>query len=147
MALHRDIYWVGRQWAVTAVGVQAVDQRLKGAFDIEVARIWEEGLSERMRTHAWLNAEDFERALSVARSRFPAPPRKALPLVESILELIQPGNAEPQKPVETVREAALRARESAPAEPARKLNPPPPLLAMRIERASARFLRQWKIRA
>ncbi len=39
MALHRDIYWVGRQWAVTGFGVQAVDQRLKGAFDVEVGAI------------------------------------------------------------------------------------------------------------
>jgi len=23
MALHRDIYWVGRQWAVTGYGIQA----------------------------------------------------------------------------------------------------------------------------
>ena len=38
MALHRDIYWIGRQWAITGFGVQAIDQRLKGAFDIEDAR-------------------------------------------------------------------------------------------------------------
>ena len=43
MALHRDIYWVGRQWAVTGFGVQAVDQRLKGTFDIEV---WMPGQGE-----------------------------------------------------------------------------------------------------
>jgi hypothetical protein len=27
MALHRDIYWVGRQWAVTGYGIQACDQK------------------------------------------------------------------------------------------------------------------------
>ena len=43
MALHRDIYWVGRQWAVTGHGMQTVDQKLKGEFDIEASRLWEEG--------------------------------------------------------------------------------------------------------
>ena len=27
MALHRDIFRIGRQWAVTGFGIQAVDQR------------------------------------------------------------------------------------------------------------------------
>jgi len=40
MALHRDIYWVGRQWAVTGYGMQAVDQKLQGKFDIEASRLW-----------------------------------------------------------------------------------------------------------
>ena len=39
MALHRDIYWLGRQLAVTGFGLQAIDQRLKGAFDIEGANL------------------------------------------------------------------------------------------------------------
>ena len=63
MALHRDIYWVGRQWAVTGFGMQAIDQRLKGNFDIEVAHLWDDDLPERMRALAWLNAEDFDKAL------------------------------------------------------------------------------------
>jgi len=97
MPLHRDIFWVGRQWAVTGFGVQAVDQRLKGAFDIEVDRLWDDDLPQRMRALAWLKAEDFETALTVARSRFPEPPRKSLPLVESVLELIVPVASEPPK--------------------------------------------------
>src|SRR5882757_7027264 len=36
MVLHRDIYWVGRQWAVTGYGVQACDQKQKSKFDIAV---------------------------------------------------------------------------------------------------------------
>src|SRR6202008_3004770 len=95
MALHRDIFWVGRQWAVTGFGIQAVDPRLKGAFDIEVSQLWEEGLVERTRGLPWLNQDDFKKALELARSRFPEPPRKNLPLVESVLELIQPKHAEP----------------------------------------------------
>ena len=44
MALHRDIFWIGRQWAVTGHGMQLIDQRLEGAFDIEVARLWADEL-------------------------------------------------------------------------------------------------------
>src|ERR1700743_3151511 len=98
MALHRDIYWIGRQWAVTGFGLQAVDQRLKGAFDLEVIKLWEDDLPRRMRSLAWLNADDFNKALDLARGRFPQPPRKSLPLVDSVLEMIQPVKAEPAKP-------------------------------------------------
>ena len=45
MALHRDIFWIGRQWAVTGFGLQAIDQRLKGAFDIETTHVWDENLT------------------------------------------------------------------------------------------------------
>ena len=81
MALHRDIFWVGRQWAVTGYGVQAVDPKLKGQFDIEVSRLWEDGLADSLHRDGWLNREDFDKALSVARARYPEPPRKAAPLV------------------------------------------------------------------
>ena len=47
MALHRDIFWIGRQWAVTGHGMQLIDQRLMGAFDIEVARLWDDDLIAR----------------------------------------------------------------------------------------------------
>lgn len=80
MALHRDIYWIGRQWAVTGFGLQAVDQRLQGAFDIEVARIWDEGLSSHIRGHAWVNGDDFDKALMAARRRFPQPAPKSIVL-------------------------------------------------------------------
>jgi len=76
MALHRDILWVGRQWAVTGYGIQACDQRQKGKFDIEASRLWESDVLESLRAHTWLNIEDFEKALSVARQRFPEPPRR-----------------------------------------------------------------------
>jgi hypothetical protein len=122
MALHRDIYWVGRQWAVTGFGVQAVDQRLKGAFDIEVTRIWEDDLPQRMRGLSWLNAEDFSKALELARARFPTPPRKkGLPLVESVLELIQPVGAEP--PTSAPPPIASNIREAEPAKTKPNTNP------------------------
>jgi|SRR5450631_2887215 hypothetical protein len=76
MPLHRDIYWVGRQWAVTGHGMQAIDQRLNGVFDIEVSRLWEDGIIERMYGLKWINILDFDKGLAVARKRYP---RKAAP--------------------------------------------------------------------
>src|SRR5437764_4401933 len=77
MALHRDIYWVGRQWAVTGYGLQACDQKQKGKFDIEASRLWEDGLIETMQAKEWLNAADFDKGLEIARKRYPEPPRSA----------------------------------------------------------------------
>jgi hypothetical protein len=85
MALHRDIYWVGRQWAVTGYGIQACNQKQKSQFDIEASRLWEDGALETIRAEAWLNVEDFEKALAVAREHYPGPPRKAVPPRESAL--------------------------------------------------------------
>jgi hypothetical protein len=76
MPLHRDIYWVGRQWAVTGHGMQAIDQRLNGVFDIEVSRLWEDGIIERMYGLKWINILDFDQGLAVARKRYT---RKAAP--------------------------------------------------------------------
>src|SRR6185437_1527578 len=151
MALHRDIYWIGRQWAVTGFGLQAVDQRLKGAFDVEIARLWEDGLPQRMLALAWLNADDFNKALDLARSRFPQPPRKTLPLVESVLELIQPVTGEPPKPATSIVDARptmeARVPPSAPAAMALpRASAKTPALYLRIERASAKFLPSWRIR-
>ena len=144
MPLHRDIFWVGRQWAVTGFGVQAIDQRLKGAFDIEASRLWEDDLTERMHAQPWLNAADFDKALTVARTRFPEPPRKALPLIDSVLELIQPAPAQPPKPATPSPQAGALASEQAEAEPAEPRMPAlPPLHA---EGRLARFLPQWRIR-
>lgn len=67
--LHRDIFWLGRQWAVTGFGIQAVNQKLESKFDIEASRIWEDGLAVSMQSEPWFDAEDFAEALSVARSR------------------------------------------------------------------------------
>lgn len=122
MALHRDIYWVGRQWAVTGFGMQAVDPRLKGQFDIESIRLWEHGLSESLNAGAWLNAEDFAKALAVARARYPQPP-----------------GGVPEPPQGSALSLTLNG--SAPTEPPK---PPVPRFAMRIERWPAKFLRPWR---
>ena len=159
MALHRDIFWIGRQWAVTGFGLQAVDQRLKGAFDVEATRLWEDDLPQRMRALAWINADDFNKALNLARGRFPQPPRKSLPLVESVLELIQPVTGEPPKPATSIAETKpiLEAKpileprplpSTPPATPAAIERPPakPRPLNLRIEHVSAKFLPSWRVR-
>ena len=69
MVLHRDIYWLGKQWAVTGYGVQAVDKRLDMKFDVEVERIWEEDLAAARRSEIWFDEHDFTLALGVARRR------------------------------------------------------------------------------
>ena len=69
MVLHRDIYWLGKQWAVTGYGVQAVDKKLDMKFDVEAGRIWDEGLAESMAEEKWFNADDFAEALKIARRR------------------------------------------------------------------------------
>ncbi len=121
MALHRDIYWVGRQWAVTGYGIQACDQKQKGKFDIEASRLWEDGVLESLRAEPWLNREDFEKAIVAARKHYPEPPRKAAALVESV----------------------SRPPESPPVEPPK---PAPQQFDLRIEGGSAKFLPLWRIR-
>jgi hypothetical protein len=144
MALDRDIYWVGRQWAVTGVGIQAIDQRLKGSFDIDVERVWDDIAVEHTRALAWLNAVDFEKALEIARDRFPEPPREKLPLIESVLKMMQPAAPDPQKVAPPPLVAATAQQEPAAVAPAAlRVNPLP---ALRVERASAKFLQMWRVR-
>jgi hypothetical protein len=121
MALDREIYWVGRQWAVTGYGIQACDQKQKSKFDIEASRLWEDGVLEGMRALEWLNLDDFEKALSVARRHYPEPSRKAAPPEASASRLKNGGPLEPPKPV------ALK-------------------FDMRIEGWPAKFVRPWRIR-
>jgi hypothetical protein len=144
MALHRDIYWIGRQWAVTGFGLQAVDQRLQGAFDVEAAGVWDEGLSARMRRHAWINGEDFDKALTLARQRFPEPARKSLPLVESVLELIpQPSPTPSQQSASPLSADAVDLQS---AEATAKMPQPAPTLQLHVQGRLARFVPQWRVR-
>ena len=131
MALHRDIYWVGRQWAVTGYGLQAVDQKQKGKFDIEASQLWEDGVLENLRPEKWLNIDDFEKALAVARKRFPEPPAKAVALQE-------------KAPLEDI---APHLKETTSKESPKQ--PPKPVMQgfeMRIESWPAKFVRQWRVR-
>ena len=71
MPLHRDIHWIGRQWAVTGHGMQLIDQKLQGFFDIEIARLWDEALIESVHAKEWVNTADFDKGLALARARYP----------------------------------------------------------------------------
>src|ERR1700749_2571263 len=150
MALHRDIYWVGRQWAVTGFGIQAIDQRLKGSFAIEISRLWDEMPIERTRALAWLNAADCDKAIEIARARYPEPARKKLPLVESVLRMMQPATTEAEEAPPVPRLAEARVEAEAKVEETAAVAPPPlrvdPLLAMRMERAPVKFLSMWRVR-
>lgn len=69
MTLHPDIYWLGRQWAVTGYGIQAVDQKRRGQHDIELSRVGEDGLAAPLQALDWFDAEDFQQAVLNARRR------------------------------------------------------------------------------
>ncbi|MBR0974703.1 hypothetical protein [Bradyrhizobium japonicum] len=119
MALHRDIFWVGRQWAVTGAGIQAVDQRLRGVLDIDIARLWDDHLVQSRRVKPGVNAADFDKALTLARERFPQAPDADLIVAQ--LE-------------------ALGVIETPVASPV------VPAMNLRGEGSLARFLPQWRIR-
>jgi hypothetical protein len=144
MVLHRDIYWVGRQWAVTGYGLQACDQKQKGKFDIESARLWEDGVLEAMRELAWLNTEDFDKAIAVARTRYP------LPSASSETIVVPPANRDPDPRETGVK--ALSPRETIPKasslkeNPAAQPKPPPQKFDMRVEGWPARFAPLWRVR-
>lgn len=147
MALHRNIYWVGRQWAVTGVGIQACDQKQKGKFDIEAARLWEDGVLESIRALNWLNSEDFEQAISVARKYYPEPPRKEPPA--------PPPPAPPEAIVSRLENSVPKntaARNGIPRSDiaSEQIKPPPkPVVRkfdMRIEGSRAKFIPVWRIR-
>ena len=123
MALHRDIFWIGRQWAVTGAGIQAVDQRLRGVLDIGLARLWDDDLVQSRRAKPGVNAADFDKALTVARERFPRIPAETPPAAPLVAHL-----------------AALGVIE-APV-----VNPVVPAMQLRAEGRLARFLPQWRIR-
>lgn len=119
MALHCDIFWVGRQWAVTGAGIQAVDQRLRGVLDIDVARLWNDTYVQSRRAKPGVNVEDFDKAVTVARERFPETPASA-PFVAQLKAL-----------------GVIDAPVASPIVPAMHLH---------AEGKLARFLPQWRVR-
>jgi hypothetical protein len=132
MPLHRDIFWVGRQWAVTGYGMQAIDQRLNGAFDIEIARLWENDLAERMYGLQWFKIEDFDKGLAVARKRFPEPPRQV-----AMSEAASSEAASSEQVQHAPLQAGATMHEAKPA-----AHP----FDMRIEGSPAKFVSPWRIR-
>jgi hypothetical protein len=71
--LAQPIYWQGRQWAVTAYGVEAMSGRYHIAWrdlEDEPAR---KRVFDQMRDHYWVHLDDFREALEAsARARQPA---------------------------------------------------------------------------
>lgn len=119
MALHRDIHWIGRQWAVTGYGMQAIDQRLGGRFDIEIERLWEQGLPEILSEQKWFNADDFSKGLAIARKRFPGTPRAPEPAPAPAAEPAPaPAPAQPPKAAEVAKPQQVEKPELVTAPPA-----------------------------
>ena len=167
MALHRDIHWIGRQWAVTGHGMQLIDQKLKGFFDIEVSRLWEDALIESMRTREWLHVADFDKGLEVARKRFPEPPGAVTPAPGApapVVPTASPAMAAPSKVTRTPRAEVAAAA----APPLRNLDPvmSPPVapIAVPVPEVQpdpapvpskfqmrffgyAKFVRPWRVRS
>jgi hypothetical protein len=119
MALHRDIFWVGKQWTVTGYGMQAVDQKSKGQFDIEASRLWEDDLLERLQAETWFNPEDFKKGLALARARYP-----------------EPAGVAPTEPSVAPPEPSASVERPKPAQP---------ILAMRVQGKLAKFLTTWRV--
>ena len=122
MPLHRDIHWIGRQWAVTGHGMQLIDQKLKGFFDVEVARLWDDALIATTRAKEWLHGADFEKGLDVARKRFPRD--GVTPPAESVAAAPPVVSAPPVAPAPAVELAP--APEARPAAPVTPVAPAPP---------------------
>jgi len=160
MALHRDIHWIGRQWAVTGHGMQLIDQKLKGFFDIEAVRLWDDGLIEGMRAKEWLNTADFDKGLAIARARYPQSPGIAAPPPEEnivaatvIAPAAPPAQAlqseEPKAravdPIASIPKIAeIRTPEPLAREPAEPPEAPAPKFQMQFL-GSARFVRHWRV--
>jgi hypothetical protein len=130
VALHRDIYWVGRQWAVTGFGIQACNQKQRSAFDIEASQLWEDGAIDRLRAEPWLNSEDFDKALAIAREHFSQSPAKAAVPEQSVppsMETILNETPEPQIVAEILIPAAQK-------------------FELHVDAWPAKFVRPWRIR-
>jgi len=154
MPLHRDIHWLGRQWAVTGHGLQLISQKLAGAFDVEIVHLWHEPLLATVQAQAWLDKADFDKALELARTRFAdaqatsdasANSDPVLPLIKSILAE-PPQKPRPRvepKPARTVNGSVAKAAEPVAPQPApRKLA----IIEFRMKGAgSARFVRPWRV--
>jgi hypothetical protein len=167
MALHRDIHWIGRQWAVTGYGMQLIDQKLKGFFDIEAIRLWEDGLIEAMHAKEWLNRADFDKGLSIARTRYPpaqgnvTPPLQATvlpaPANGRIASMPQAAKSEAPKPEEPKLQKldpivtvpkTIEAKKPEPVrpklEPAEPPKPAGPKFHVQFT-GSAKFVRPWRV--
>jgi hypothetical protein len=160
MPLHREVFWVGRQWAVTGHGTQAVDQKQKSKFDIAIARLWDDDLVEGLSSERWFNLADFNEGLAIARARYPEPPGRPKP---------QPKPVPPREMASPPKEsAAVAVLKTVPkVEPVRAEAPSPrsrskarklqtaagdtaqsdaAKFAMRVDGGCAKFTTMWRVR-
>lgn len=140
MPLHRDIFWVGKQWSVTGYGMQAIDPKLKGKFDIEVSRIWDDDLHDALSAEKWFNAKDFDKGLAEARKHYPQPAGKAAPKAKPVLVVSPP----PDESIAVKDEP--KTNPSPPQSPKAIQNPAPANFTMRIIGCRAKFLPMWRVR-
>jgi hypothetical protein len=152
MALHRDIYWIGRQWAVTGFGMQAVNQKHAGEFDIAIENLWDDDPRIVLRGQKWFNPDDFAKGLAIAQARYPRPLNKPSPAplpVERLLQAsapaappaaILPVTAPIESPVVVVDVPAVAVE--AASEPLPK-GPPPSFTPMSVL-GQAKLSRVWR---
>lgn len=151
MALHRDIFWIGRQWAVTGFGMQAINQKHDGQFDIAVERLWDDNLPGILREQKWFNVEDFDKGLAIARARYrqppgkPAPPPPPVAALPQTSTLIAPPPPAASSAIAAVDAPMMVAREAV-SEPAKPENPAPSFPSMRISGHPAKLLPVWRVR-
>ena len=160
MPLHRDIDWIGRQWAVTGHGMQLIDQKQKGLFDIETARLWDADVIEGIRAQQWVIVADFEKGLEVARKRCadisrPAsqPPETKAPATKAPATPVAPLVAAPPiAPGAPLPEAAVPLHVTTPVEAASQapeaIEPAksaPRKFQMQFL-INAKFIRPWRVR-
>jgi hypothetical protein len=154
MALHRDIFWIGRQWAVTGFGMQAINQKHNGQFDIPIERLWDDDLLTGVRGQKWFNPDDFAKGLAIAQARHPKPPPKPAPPlpVETLPQATNATTPEaaafPATPVDASAIVATQAlpesaSEKSKPEP-RSSEPPPSFPHMRILDHPAKLVRVWR---
>jgi hypothetical protein len=75
-APHKPIYWTGRRWCVSSIGIERRD----GTYAIAKSRIFEEEDTHGWVRHMleskdedWTDLADFVEALRLARKRWPTP--------------------------------------------------------------------------
>jgi hypothetical protein len=139
MALHRDVYWVGKQWAVTGSGIQACNQKQRGKFDIEAASLWEDGVLESVRALKWLNLDDFENAVSVARKYYPEPPRKASAAPDATVPRLRDDGPKDIVNKKAVAKDSIRAAKEPPKPAVRYFD-------VRSKDLRAKFVPVWRVR-
>lgn len=150
MALHRDIFWIGRQWAVTGFGMQAVNQKHEGQFDIPIERLWDDDLPNGAREQKWFNPDDFNKGLEIARARHPKPPPRPAPPPLTV-ETLQVSSAvtapvPATMSIPSAADAPMIIAPDAALESATPSNPAPSFPEMRVLGHPARLSRVWHAR-